>query len=73
MCGLFLLNVVFCFRRLPVVVYVWRKFVGPLFVVATQVLRLNSKRLGPPCYVGDARTRFGGTVRLGQRFSVSLE
>ena len=31
------------------------------------------KRLGPPCYVGDARTRFGGTVCLGQRFSVSLE
>ena len=33
MCGLFLLIVVFRFRRLLVFIYVWRKFVGPLFLL----------------------------------------
>ena len=72
MCGLFLLNVEFRFRRLLVVVYVWRKFVGPLFCYGASST-FERKLFGPPRYVGDARTRLGGTVCLGQRFSVCLE
>ena len=51
------------------VVSVWRKLIGPLFCYDASST-FERKRLGPPFSVGDARTRYDGTVCLDQRFSV---